>query len=245
MSEARLKLQARKDSVDITKIGLQGGVYGGFTTIDVRSLEDAVVRYGVAQALLDGLASTEEGLAVRDILPDLDLRAPDDVVINDRAWSQPSSGYYANADLMSATNLGGKAIYITSKNSDNDQKVLIIYGLRLVRTGPARVNSRLVASSVTFRRGQVKTIDIWQIEMLDTVPDQVIYGRTPLLYKKSDNARIEFNLKASGYFWTDTPAAATSGTTAAVMVMGGVSGAKDFIMFLGKIIEKIGDQVTG
>ena len=28
MSEARLKLQARKDSVDITKIGLQGGVYG-------------------------------------------------------------------------------------------------------------------------------------------------------------------------------------------------------------------------
>lgn len=34
MSEARLKLQARKDSVDITKIGLQGGVYGGFTTID-------------------------------------------------------------------------------------------------------------------------------------------------------------------------------------------------------------------
>ncbi len=30
MSEAKLKLQARKDSVDITKIGLQGGVYGGY-----------------------------------------------------------------------------------------------------------------------------------------------------------------------------------------------------------------------
>lgn len=236
-----MKLQARKDSVDITKIGLQGGVYGGFTTIDVRSLEDAVVRYGVAQALLDGLASTEEGLAVRDILPDLDLRAPDDVVINDRAWAQPSSGFYAVADQMSATNLGGKAIYITSKNSDNDQKVLIIYGIRLVRTGPARQSSKLLSSAVTFRRGQVKTIDIWQIEMLDTVPDQVVYGRTPLLYKKSDNARIEFNLKSSGYYFGDV----SSGQVSATLVTGGISGSREHLMFLGKIIEKIGDQVTG
>ena len=204
-------------------------------------MEDAVVRYGVAQALLDGLASTEEGLAVRDILPDLDLRAPDDVVINDRAWAQPSSGFYAVADMMSATNLGGKAIYITSKNSDNDQKVLIIYGIRLVRTGPARTSSKLISSAVTFRRGQVKTIDIWQIEMLDTVPDQVIYGRTPLLYKKSDNARIEFNLKSSGYYYGDV----ASGQHSATLVSGGVSGSREHLMFLGKVIEKIGDQVTG
>lgn len=38
-----------------------------------------MVRYGVAQALMDGLASTEEGLAVRDILPDLDFSLPQDV----------------------------------------------------------------------------------------------------------------------------------------------------------------------
>lgn len=206
-------------------------------------MEDAVVRYGVAQALLDGLASTEEGLAVRDILPDLDLRAPDDVVINDRAWAQPSSGFYTSADMMSATNLGGKAIYITSKNSDNDQKVLIIYGIRLVRTGPARTISRLLSSAVTFRRGQVKTIDIWQIEMLDTVPDQVIYGRTPLLYKKSDNARIEVNIKSSGTYYADF-ALGASGATSAVFIPT-VSGAREHLMFLGKIIEKIGDQVTG
>ena len=81
--------------------------------------------------------------------------------------------------------------------------------------------------------------------MLDTVPDQVIYGRTPLLYKKSDNARIEFNLKASGYFWTDTPAGNPSGVGTHIMIAGGVSGAQDHLMFLGKIIEKIGDQVTG
>ena len=62
MSDARAKLQAKKDSVDITRIALQGGVYTGFTTIDVRSLEDAVVRYGVAQALLDGIANSDSGL---------------------------------------------------------------------------------------------------------------------------------------------------------------------------------------
>lgn len=194
--------------------------------------------------MLDGLASTEEGLAVRDILPDLDLRAPDDVVINDRSWAQPSSGYYAATDLMSATNLGGKAIYITSKNSDNDQKVLIIYGIRLVRCGPARQGFASLASAVTFRRGQVKTIDIWQIEMLDTVPDSVIYGRTPLLYKKSDNARIEFHLKASGNYYTN-PISATTGYFNAPVLVPGASGGNDHLMFLGKVIEKIGDQVTG
>lgn len=34
MADAKLKLQARKDSVDITKLALQGGVYAGFTTIE-------------------------------------------------------------------------------------------------------------------------------------------------------------------------------------------------------------------
>lgn len=112
MSDAKLKLQARKDSVDITKIALQGGVYAGFTTIDVRSLEDAVVRYGVAQALMDGLASTEEGLAVRDILPDLDFSLPQDVaklttlqvllvilVIGVREWIQPASGQWSGMSV--------------------------------------------------------------------------------------------------------------------------------------------------
>ena len=181
----------------------------------------------------------------------MDLRAPDDVVINDRSWSQPSSGFYAATDLMSASNLGGKAIYITSKNSDNDQKVLIIYGIRLVRVGPARQGHASLASAVTFRRGQVKTIDIWQIEMLDTVPDSVIYGRTPLLYKKSDNARIEFNLKASGTYYNN-PMNVTSGTFGASaftlqapVLCPGASGGQDHLMFLGKVIEKIGDQVTG
>jgi hypothetical protein len=236
MSEARMKLQARKDAVDITKIGLQGGVYGGFTTIDVRSLEDAVVRYGVAQALLDGLASTEEGLAVRDILPDLDFRLPQDatgLTILKRQWIQPVSGTW---DVAGHTQ---NEVYSTTKNSNNDQKVIVIYGIRCVSTGVARTGSRLFTSSVIFRRAAVKTIDIWQIESLDVVPDQTIYGRTPLLFKKGDNLRIDFILKATAAQGILSNSGSTANLTA------GISGYNDTLMFLGKTIEKIGDNVTG
>jgi len=120
---------------------------------------------------------------------------------------------------------------------------LVIYGIRLLRTGPGRITSQLIASSIVFRRSTVKTIDIWQIEMLDTIPDQVIYGRTPLLFKKGDNMRIDFILKASASLSVvqETP----SGYSQSLLLRQNISGANDYLMFLGKIIEKIGDQVTG
>jgi hypothetical protein len=190
------------------------------------------------------LATTEEGLAVRDIFPDIDLRGPSDFAIATlkREWVQPVSGTYLAANEHSQ-----QEIYNTSKNSNNDQKVLIIYGIRLLRTGPGRTTSQLTTSSIVFRRSTVKTIDIWQIEMLDTIPDQVIYGRTPLLYKKGDNLRIDFILKASGTASTIQGGGLVSGFAAGVTTLTapGISGTNDYLMFLGKIIEKIGDQVTG
>jgi hypothetical protein len=83
--------------------------------------------------------------------------------------------------------------------------------------------------------------------MLDTIPDQVIYGRTPLLYKKGDNLRIDFILKASGTASTIQGGGLVSGFAAGVTTLTapGISGTNDYLMFLGKIIEKIGDQVTG
>src|SRR6185503_1867965 len=235
MSDARAKLQAKKDSVDISRIALQGGVYTGFTTIDVRSLEDAVVRYGVAQALLDGIANSEDGLAVRDILPDLDFRLPQDTAglpTLAREWVQPASGTW---DVAGRTQ---NEVYSTTKNSNNDQKVIVIYGIREVQSGPARAASNMYTSAIVFRRAAVKTIDIWQIEALDTIPDQVIYGRTPLLFKKGDNLRIDFILRA-----TAAHALSNSGTSANFGA--GISGYNDNLMFLGKVIEKIGDNVTG
>lgn len=225
-------------------------MYAGFTTIDVRSLEDAVVRYGVAQALMDGLASTEEGLAVRDILPDLDFSLPQDVAkltTLQREWIQPASGQWNGTQANTQVE-----VYDTSKgNTNNDQKVLIIYGLRLVNTGPARFVPQLCTSSIVFRRAAVKTIDIWQIEMLETVPDQVVYGRTPLLYKKTDSLRIDFVLRRAANTALQVTAASGVSYRAGQLTgpnadkQAGISGQNDFIMILGKVIEKIGDNVTG
>lgn len=198
---------------------------------------------------MDGLASTEEGLAVRDILPDLDFSLPQDVAkltTLQREWIQPASGQWSGTQSNTQVE-----VYDTSKgNTNNDQKVMIIYGLRLVNTGPARFVPQLCTSSIVFRRAAVKTIDIWQIEMIETIPDQVIFGRTPLLYKKTDSLRIDFVLRrasnsalqinsASGYSYRVGTAASTNGNAS------GISGQNDYIMILGKVIEKIGDNVTG
>ena len=131
---------------------------------------------------------------------------------------------------------------------------MIIYGLRLVNTGPARFVAQLCTSSIVFRRAAVKTIDIWQIEMIETVPDQVLYGRTPLLYKKTDSLRIDFVLRRasntavqiSGVSGSNTAlATALPAVSSPYTVKAGISGSNDFIMILGKVIEKIGDNVTG
>lgn len=126
---------------------------------------------------------------------------------------------------------------------------MIIYGLRLVNTGPARFVPQLCTSSIVFRRAAVKTIDIWQIEMIETVPDQVLYGRTPLLYKKTDSLRIDFVLRRASNTALQIHTS-SSGQTANVGTnvtgnLAGISGQNDFIMVLGKVIEKIGDNVTG
>lgn len=64
------RLKALKNRVNLGTIGLQGGIYQGFTTIDVKAVEDAALKYGVAQSLLDNIASNSSGLEVRDILDD-------------------------------------------------------------------------------------------------------------------------------------------------------------------------------
>ena len=222
MSEARAKLQARKETVNLAAVGLQGGIYSGFTTIDVRALEDAVVRYGVAQALLDGIATTEEGLAVRDILPDKDLRDKNNVAITKREWRQPWSGSYNSEETE-------VQIYQTNKDTDNNQKIIVLYGVRLGGIyGPGRVGTEgsatlgnLATSSLIFKRASVKTIDIWQIEQLLTTVEGVAFARTPLLFKKNDNARIDAFPKT------------------------GASGSSDSLIFLGKTIEALGNNVTG
>lgn len=213
-TEARMKLDTLKDQVNPDAAGIIGGVYAGFTVVDIRAMEDAVVRYGLAEAILDGLATTEEGLAVRDILPDLDLLDKNGNAVGKRQWAQPWSGSYNNTET-------DVQVYQTGSVSKNDRKVLIIYGLKAAATGPGRTGSTLNATSVTWKRSNVKTIDIWQIEPLDTTIEGVVIARTPLLFKKSDVARVDMRPKSTA------------------------SGANDNLIFLGKCVEPLGENLVG
>lgn len=214
MVEARAKLQNTKNRVRMGKIGLQGGLFVGFTQIDVRALEDAVVKYVTAQAIEDGLGTTEEQLAIRDILCDIDFEDKNGNTISKREWVQPVSGAYnsENTDVV---------IYNTNKDVDNNLKVYCFYGIRETNNGPGQTSTALAVSSITFDRTNSKAIDIWQIEQIDTVPDRVGYARTPILFRKGDNAQIKFR-----------PKTAASGST-------------DNLILLGKVAETLGKNVNG
>lgn len=218
MTEAKAKLQAARDAVRMKAIGIQGGVYIGFTPIDVRFLEDAVVQFLTAQALLDGLATTEEGIAIRDILVDKDFEDQNGNAIANRTWLQPISGGWAGGQNGSSE----VQVYQTNKDVDNTQKELAIYGIRATAVGPGATSSSLKVNSITYRRSNTKIIDIWQIEPMDAVPERQIFARTPLLYKKGDNARIDFIPKASV-----------------------LSGQFDNLILLGKIAEPLGKEING
>lgn len=218
MTEAKAKLQAARDAVRMKAIGIQGGVYIGFTPIDVRFLEDAVVQFLTAQALLDGLATTEEGIAIRDILVDKDFEDQNGNAIANRTWQQPISGGWQGGQNGSTE----VQVYQTNKDVDNTQKELAIYGIRASAVGPGATSTALRVNSITYRRSNTKIIDIWQIEPLDAVPERQIFARTPLLYKKGDNARIDFVPKASV-----------------------LSGQTDNLILLGKIAEPLGKEING
>ena len=233
MTEAKQKLQAARDAVRMKAIGIQGGVYIGFTPIDVRFLEDAVVQFITAQALLDGLATTEEGIAIRDILIDQDFRDKNGNAIADRTWVQPiSGGWQGGVTQTGATPL---EVYRTNKDCDNTQKVYSFYGIRANATGPGDTASVLKSNSIQFQRSTVKIIDIWEIEALDTVPERQLFARTPLLYKKGDNASI----------WWCPRSSSVGGFATGSGAFSSLSGAMDKIILLGKVAEPLGKTITG
>ena len=126
-------------------------------------------------------------------------------------------------------------VYRTNKDSDNTQKVFAIYGIRANGTGPGDTATVLKSNSIQFQRSTVKIIDIWQIEALDTVPERQLFARTPLLYKKGDNASIQFVPRSN----------AVGGVGAGIGALSVTSGAIDKIILLGKCAEPLGKTVTG
>jgi hypothetical protein len=210
-------LRQKLGSFGPNDIGLVAGVTVSLTTEEVKRLEDIAIKFVAAQALVDNVASTPQGLAVRDILPDKDLRTQDDAAISRRDWVQPASGTWTSA-MISAE----QQVYKTNRNVDNDRKAYVYYGIRASNTGPADASSTIGISSVIFKRANgTKVVDIWQIEEIETDARRAVYARTPILYKRGDDQRIDVFAAPRG------------------------SGLSENLIFLGKVAEPLGQNITG
>lgn len=123
-------------------------------------------------------------------------------------------------------------------------RVMVIYGFRQPRTGPARtLPDPPNTESIAFRRNNTRTLDIWSIDQLDPVDPQPLYARTPLLFRRGDSLTVDFQPRH-----VDRPAMAFSGVGIQQTyqpVSRDDLGNTDHIMLLGKVVEALGTVVRG
>lgn len=194
-------LWQKKQTIDLGRVGHLSGLHQSLTSLDLRTLHDTMAAFAVAQAMLQAIGGgqTETGLTVRQIVPNLDLTCGDDLsatsgsdhIITSSNWRQPSLNAFT---LNYTSNTGDDAlyesVYTTSKNAKNDQKVIIMYGLRAVGVG--NIHSGTVIKSVQwqFWRKGTKLIDRWYPELLNSAPENFVAAITPVMFKKDDVGEV-------------------------------------------------------
>jgi hypothetical protein len=199
MSEsAMMQLHLFKQKVDLSKVGLLSGVHPVINETELRVLRDNMAQYGVAHALMvKGIGTgIEASLVVRPVIPSEDLRkGSTGTAIISTEWRQPAdSGEYATADGSEGNQ---EVIYTTSKDSKNDQRILLFYGAKYVGGGNFRTAACMRSTMIIFYRGTVKTIDKWHTQGLNTAENSYLAAMTPVMYKINDVARIAFVPNAS------------------------------------------------
>ena len=153
----------------------------------------------MAQGLIDNLSNTEGGLVCREVIVYLDLCDSGGNQIASGDWRQPSAADagFTGSSFGYGTNTGAYAskvaVYTTNAAvARNDRKVYVAWGLRQVGSGPARDHACLVSNAVIWKRSDVKTIDQWMLQQLETIDGQAVYGQTPILYKRNDDMAVWF-----------------------------------------------------
>jgi len=150
-------LHKKAQTIDLDKVGvISCGLIDFYLNDELRKHNEQMIKYGVAQAMLQNLGGgmTEAALAVREIIPSLDLLDGEGNPLKDNNWVQPHpfkrygqpDGNYYGMDYYS--------VYTTSKQSKNDQKVMIITGLEFLNG-----YNGVAAEEVQFWRKGVKLID--------------------------------------------------------------------------------------
>ena len=185
-------LWSKKQTIDLGRVGHLSGLHPALTSLDMRTLHDTMSAFAVAQGMLQGIGGgqTESALTVRTLNPNLDLSDSQatPAAITSSQWRQPYTGNYttatgADADIVT--------IYNTDRTSKNDQKVIIIYGLRAVGVG--NTHSATVVKSVQwqFWRKGTKLIDRWYVEQLNSAAENFVAAVTPIMFKKDDLGEIK------------------------------------------------------
>jgi len=196
-SEAMLELTTKAESIDPASIGLQSGPYTDLTPVDIRAIEQQVRILTAAQALLQVINTTPSGLVLRDPYVQYDFLSPASggIKITSGDWRQPavdgsSSLFYSTAtgDITAAP----VSVYITGFTSKYNMKVITIYGFEVVGTGNDRGGKCICINTILLKRGNVKLIDIIDIQGLSTGSPPRKILRTPVMYKAADDGNVLF-----------------------------------------------------
>ncbi len=195
MSESQMQiLWQKKQTIDLGRVGHLSGLHPSLTSLDLRTLHDTMSAFAVAQAMLQGIGGgqTETAITVRQLVPSLDLTegvTGADAAITSSQWRQPVNTA-TNYTTITGADTDYVSAYTTSKNAKNDQKVMILYGLRAVGVG--NTHSGTVVKSVQWQywRKGTKLIDRWYIEQLNSAAENFVAAVTPVMFKKDDSGEI-------------------------------------------------------
>lgn len=185
-------LWQKKQTIDLGRVGHLSGLHPSLTSLDLRTLHDTMSAFAVAQAMLQGIGGgqTETAITVRQLVPNLDLtNGADDSAITLSNWRQPVSTA-ANYTTQLGDDATYVAVYTTSKQAKNDQKVIIIYGLRAVGVGNTHHGTVVKSVQWQFWRKGTKLIDRWYVEQLNSAAENFVAAVTPVMFKKDDSGEI-------------------------------------------------------
>lgn len=160
---------------------------------------------------------------MRDIYPQYDFLDGTGAAITSEDWRQPvGTGNFATA--TGDVKLSSVTVYTTGLLSKYNLKVILLYGFELVKVGNNRGFSSTVSNTIQLKRGNVKLIDIIDIQSIDTRDPPILILRTPIMYKAADEGNILFTPDAA------TPADANK---------------FDKIKIIGVVCEPLGASQTG
>lgn len=150
------------------------------------ALRDASIKYGVAQAIGDGIFPDESGACVRNIYPSMDFAMPPEA--DSWKWKHPHVGQGAE--------LWHQIISVNSSAYNRDRSVLVIYGL----CNLSLIKNRCYATRIDFLPGRVKRTEMIP---LDQFENGYTWMSTPIIFKKNDAFGINLQLNEHASEQTD------------------------------------------